>query len=178
MNDKHTITPERIMSKSASHVAFTKSEIAFVDPSVPHVKGLLKYLRPELDAIVLKDTRSAPAQIADVLRRRGRVETVHVIAHGRPGEVSFAAGPLSLDTVDSHDADLADIGHALGSDGALLLWSCRTGADDRGASFVTALARATPASPSRPLRIWSARRRLAAAGSSTRSHTQLMSLCR
>jgi hypothetical protein len=65
------------MSKLASQVSLTKSEIAFVDPGVSDLDTLLKHLRPEVDAIVLDRVRSAPAQMADVLRGRNSVAAVH-----------------------------------------------------------------------------------------------------
>jgi len=132
------------MSKFASQVSRTKSEIAFVDPGVSDLGTLLRHLRPEVDAFVLDRAQPAPAQIANALRgRSSSVTAAHVITHGRPGELSFSAGAVSLDNLDAHDGDFATIGRALGQDGALLLWSCNTGAGASGAAFVDRLEHAT-----------------------------------
>ena len=131
------------MSKLASQVSLTKSEIAFIDPGVSDLDTLLRHLRPEVDAIVLDRARSAPAQMAEVLRGRNSVAAVHVIAHGRPGELSFGSGAVSLDNLDAHDRGFAEIGRALDQDGALQLWSCNTGAGASGLAFVQRLADAT-----------------------------------
>ena len=75
---------------------------------------------------------SAAAQIARTVGGRAGIRTVHVVAHGQPGEVSFTAGALTLETLPRHAGDLAAIGQTLGEDGELPLWSCETGAGARG----------------------------------------------
>src|SRR5262249_16673520 len=73
------------------------------------------------------------------------LDAVHVVVHGRPGELSFSAGALSLVNMDQYAADLAAIGDALGPDGGLLLWSCRAGESASGRALVEALSRASGA---------------------------------
>ena len=96
-----------------------------------------------MSAVVLSASESAIKQIANALDSRENVEAVHIIAHGKPGSVNFASGPLTLDTLDDYAIDLAEIGDALGRDCALYLWSCDTGQGERGSAFVNALERAT-----------------------------------
>ena len=117
-------------------------EILFVDPGVPDLVTILGSLRPGVEAIVLDRARPASRQIGTALADRD-VDTVHVIAHGAPGRVSFAAGTWSAETIDDEAADFAAIGAALGVGGELRLWSCDTGADTAGALFVERLAQAT-----------------------------------
>src|SRR5207248_5849410 len=75
----------------------------------------------------------------------GGLRAVHIIAHGAPGEIGFSAGPLSVETILAHEADLARIGEALGLSGELLVWSCDTGRGWRGDRFLEALCWATGA---------------------------------
>ena len=72
-----------------------KSEILFVDPAVSDIATILGGLRPEVEAIVLDSSRPAARQISAALRERRGLDAVHVIAHGAPGRVSFAAGEWS-----------------------------------------------------------------------------------
>ena len=118
----------------------TSREIAFVDQNVSDLASLLAGLRPDVEPIVLTASECATAQIARTLERRDDLQAIHVIAHGRAGEVSFAAGALSVETLRDHASDLAEIGRALGEDGDLLLWSCNTAQGERGAEFVNELA--------------------------------------
>ncbi|WP_322418096.1 DUF4347 domain-containing protein [Mesorhizobium huakuii] len=113
------------------------SEILFVDPSVSDLATILRNLRPEVEAILLDATRPAARQMARALEGRYGLDAVHVIAHGAPGRVSFAADEWSLVTLDADGPDLATIGRVLGGSGELLLWSCNAGA--AGTNFIDAL---------------------------------------
>ena len=68
-----------------------------------------------------------------------------MIAHGEPGEVSFAGGVLSVEMIEAETAGLGSFGAALGAEGALSIWACQTGAGERGAAFTNALAEKTGA---------------------------------
>jgi hypothetical protein len=125
-------------ARSAARLT-TVREIAFIDCEVSDFNTLLAGLRPGVEAVVLTAARSATAQMATVLRERSGLKAIHVIAHGRPGEVSFGAGPLSLETIDAQATDLMSIGEALAHDGRLLLWSCEAGKGRRGDYFIDAL---------------------------------------
>jgi hypothetical protein len=100
-------------------------EIAFVDPNISDLDTLLAGMRPDVETILLTADEPAPRQMARSLAGRQGLEAVHVIAHGRPGEVSFAAGALTSKNLADEVGDLAAIGETLG-DGGLLLWTCST----------------------------------------------------
>jgi len=117
------------------------SEVLFVDPSVSDLDTILGNLRPRVEAIVLNAARPSARQIAAALKGREGLDAVHVIAHGAPGRVSFAAGHWSAETLLRDAGDLSAIGRALDEDGDLRLWSCDTAAGLAGVVFVRALAR-------------------------------------
>jgi collagen type VII alpha len=71
------------------------SEILFVDPAVSDLETILGNLRPEVHAIMLDARWPAARQIAAALEGRSALDAVHVIAHGAPGRVNFAAGEWS-----------------------------------------------------------------------------------
>ncbi|MDH2348678.1 VCBS domain-containing protein, partial [Bradyrhizobium sp. SSUT77] len=122
-----------------------KREIAFIDCGVDDLATLLAGIRPDVEPILLSNDEPAPRQMVRAVRgREGQLHKIHVIAHGRSGEVSFGAGPLSLDTMGECAAELADVGRML-RDGAFQLWSCEVAQGARGMAFVNALARATGA---------------------------------
>src|SRR5262249_37651049 len=120
-------------------------EIAFIDRNVDDLGTLLAGIRPEVEAILLSNDQPAPCQMACAVRGREGLEAIHVIAHGRTGQVGFAAGALSLESLAGYAVDLGAIGRALGDDGKLLLWSCETAVGARGSAFLEALESATGA---------------------------------
>src|SRR6516162_5013860 len=117
-----------------------KRAIAFIDRNVDDLGTLLAGISPHVEPILLSDDEPAPRQMVRAVNRRADLDAIHVIAHGRPGEVSFGAGALSLDTTGEHAAELAEVGRMLRG-GAIYLWACETARGRRGAAFVDALAR-------------------------------------
>src|SRR5205823_1093649 len=116
-----------------------RSEVLFIDPAVSDVRTILAELRPGVKPVLLDAARPAAAQMAAALADRRDLAAVHIIAHGAPGRVGFAAGDWSLETLARDAGDLAAIGRALAEDGDLRLWSCETGRGDVGAALVEAL---------------------------------------
>src|SRR4051794_8941314 len=113
--------------------AIQKREIAFIDRGVDDLATLLAGIRPDVEPILLSNDEPAPRQMARAVQgREGQLDAIHVIAHGRPGEVSFSAGQLSLEMIDAHSKNLEAIGVALASGGALQLWCCQTARGNRG----------------------------------------------
>src|SRR6476660_7586417 len=92
-------------------------EILFVDPSVSDLDTILGGLRPGVEAILLGERPSAARQIAAGLEGRQGIDAVHIIAHGIPGGLNFAAGHWSAVTLLRDAGDLSAIGRALGEDG-------------------------------------------------------------
>src|SRR5262249_56144428 len=84
----------------------TLREIIFIDRNVDDLETLLAGLRPELDAILLSDDEPAPRQMSRLVRGRDGLKAIHVIAHGRVGEVSFSVGALSQESLSGHPAVL------------------------------------------------------------------------
>src|SRR5687767_2276670 len=95
-------------------------EIAFIDSAVADSGALLSGLRPEVEAILLPRTEPAVEQMVQALEGCENIEAIHVLAHGRPGEVSFAAGALSSQMINEI-AGLPRFGAALGTEGTLFL---------------------------------------------------------
>jgi hypothetical protein len=123
-----------------------KIELAFVDPTVAHKEILAKAWRDNVEAIVLEPTRSAEEQIFGALESRSDIKAIHILAHGRPGEIGFASGRLSTAALDRWAPALEKMKASLGADGQLLLWSCNAGAGESGRALVDALSEKISAS--------------------------------
>lgn len=121
--------PTAVGGYSALHGA---SEILLVDPAASNLGTILKHLRPEVWAIVLDDQRPAGRRMASALAGHPELRAVHVIAHGAPGRIGFAADDWSSETLADGARDLATIGRSLGESGSLGLWNSRAGAGAAG----------------------------------------------
>src|SRR5262245_42583039 len=67
------------------------SEILFVDPGVTHLETIFSQLRPGVEAFLLTATRPAAEQMAEALAGRRNLAAVHIMGHGAPGRIAFAA---------------------------------------------------------------------------------------
>src|SRR5882757_11224188 len=94
-------------AEAHSMTATQKREIAFIDRGVDDLATLLAGIRPDVEPILLSNDEPAPRQMARAVQGREGLEAIHVIAHGRPGEVLFSAGVLSVETIAEHSDDLA-----------------------------------------------------------------------
>jgi hypothetical protein len=90
-------------------IAITKREIAFIDRGVDDFATLFAGIRSDVEAIQLSNDEPAPRQMARAVQGREGLEAIHVIAHGRPGEVNFGAAALSPDTIIEFAAELAEV---------------------------------------------------------------------
>ncbi|QOL49120.1 cadherin domain-containing protein [Massilia litorea] len=115
-------------------------EIVFIDSAVPDLNDLLGWMLPGVEKVVLPAMQPPVAAMANSLRNRSGIDAIHIIAHGQPGEIAFASGPLSLDTLEEAVTDLGTIGDALEDGGKVLVWSCGTAKGERGGIFLDALA--------------------------------------
>jgi Domain of unknown function (DUF4347) len=136
--------PPQAVSYAAA-AATPAREILSLDPGVSGIATLLGHLRPEVEAILLDPVRPAAHQMAAALAGEHDLAAIHIVAHGAPGRVDFAAGQWSAETVADDAEDLAAIGRALAASGDLRLWSCRTAAGPAGAAFVAGLTQASGA---------------------------------
>ncbi len=114
--------------------------MVFIDRNITDLNTLLAGMRSDVDTVLLTGEEPAILQIARIVQGREQLSAIHIIAHGRAGEISFDSGALSIETLNEYSANLAEIGQALAKDGDVLLWSCHTGAGERGASFIGAFA--------------------------------------
>jgi len=117
-----------------------KKEVAFIDANVADLDQLIAGLRSEVEPMVLVAGQSAPQQMVHALEGLTDLTAVHIVAHGRPGEVQFSGGALSLETLEQHADELFALGLALADDGVVQLYSCNVAEGQPGRHFVKQLA--------------------------------------
>ena len=118
----------------------SRSDWAFIDARVAGVEFLLGNLRPDTASAALTADEPALVQIARTLAGQRDVGAVHIFAHGRTGEVDFAGGAITANTLDRYREALVTIGRSLSSDGEIVLWVCEAARGRQGAEFIERLA--------------------------------------
>src|ERR1043166_4215092 len=110
----------------------------FIDPRVPDFGQLADGIKPGQLVVVIDVEKDGVRQIADALAARGLsdLSAIHIVSHGRPGEIAFGATPLNARALASRAALLAQIGASLAPGGDILLYGCDVAAGPAGREFV------------------------------------------
>ncbi len=120
--------------------AFTTTpapELLFLDPGVTDYAQLLPWVRSGVEVQVLHPAQDPIAQIALAVADRPNLRRIHLVSHGSPGQLHFAAGVVGGDSLDR----FAAVGSAFGTHPVeLLLYGCRVGSGAIGQAFVAGLA--------------------------------------
>lgn len=109
------------LSVAASPSAVPR-EIAFVDTAAPDLDALVDVLGQTCDVVVVHSTSDGLEQMADVLSARDAMDTIHVLAHGAPGDVRLGSTAMDDEVLARFGRVLHANGHGLSERGRLLLY--------------------------------------------------------
>ncbi|MCS6101611.1 Ig-like domain-containing protein [Shewanella baltica] len=121
------------------------TELVVIDSGVADAATFISAISPGTEVIFIDSDSNGVAQLANHLKHRTNISAIHVISHGDEGAVQLGNLWLNSDNVASHSDLLATIGSSLATDGDILLYGCKIGADEEGQSFVQTLAELTEA---------------------------------
>ena len=107
-----------------------RTEIVFVFDDLTDWQTLVDAAPQGAEVVVLSAAQDGLAQIADHLQGRSGVDAIHVLSHGDVGQVQLGNVRLDSAGVPARSELLARIGESLSVDADILLYGCRTGADD------------------------------------------------
>lgn len=120
-------------------VAQAQDELVFLDPGVADAVALER-ASAGAELVRLDPWRDPLVQMAEALEGRQGVTRLHVITHGAPGQLMFAAGNVDLDVLSRSDAALARLSNALPDNADVRLYACNLAQGDEGAAFTNAFA--------------------------------------
>ena len=126
--------------------AESRTEIVFVDPTVPNYQDLLSGLDPSIEVIMLDGGQDGIEQMAGALAGRTGIDAIHLISHGEAGALQLGTGTLNVDTMPGQYADeLAVIQQALSEQADILVYGCDFAEGQAGQDAVTLLSQLTGA---------------------------------
>jgi len=100
-------------------------DIVFVSGELPSLHLLTQGVLPGKDVVVLHPAMDGVVQIARHLAAVARpVRSLHILAHGAPGELYLGAGVLSLDSLEKYSLALRMVKTYLTADATLSLYAC------------------------------------------------------
>ncbi len=124
----------------------SRTEVVFVDPTVPNYRELLSGMDPNIEVIVLDGGQDGVEQMASALSGRVGIDAIHLISHGDAGTLQLGTGTLTAESMSGQYADkLATIQQALSEQADILVYGCDFAAGDEGRAAVNQLAALTGA---------------------------------
>jgi hypothetical protein len=126
-------------------IAKPRKEIVFIESDVADIGTLISGIGRDKEVVILDSSRDGLHQIAQALAGKSGIDAVHIMSHGEAGAVHLGSLILDSANLDAYKDDLQAIRQGMSADGDILLYGCKVGAGDSGASFVQQLAIATGA---------------------------------
>ena len=126
----------------------SRNEILFVDKSVEGYETLVADFLSQRDAdvVFINDSSDGLTQIADHLQNRSNLEAIHIISHGKAGQLNLGDAEIqSQDLSSNYATELVRIGQALGENGDILIYGCELAGSADGEHFIQKLSEMTGA---------------------------------
>ncbi|MCU8017565.1 Ig-like domain-containing protein [Shewanella sp. SM72] len=123
-----------------------KTTWVFVDPAVKDYQQLIGDLPADAELRILQADRDGVSQIAEELYDQRHIAQIHLISHGRDGEIQAGNTWLSADNIDNARNHLAFIGEALATNGSIYIYGCQVAAGVKGKALLNNIASITNAS--------------------------------
>ncbi|MBH0203467.1 MAG: DUF4347 domain-containing protein [Nitrospira sp.] len=124
----------------------SRSEVVFVDPTVPNYQDLLSGMDSNIEVIMLDGGQDGIEQMVNALSGRTGIDAIHLISHGEAGELQLGTGVLNADSMSTQYADdLAVIQQSLSEQADILVYGCEFAQGEAGQAAVDMLAELTGA---------------------------------
>ncbi len=136
-----------VLSALASYMPTeSRTEVVFVDPTVPDFEALVAGMGPNVEVVMLDAARDGVEQIAESLVGRTGIDAIHLISHGRSGELHLGTGTLTTESMsEEYAGEFATIREALSEHADLLVYGCDFAEGQTGLDAVQRLADLTGA---------------------------------
>ncbi|BAY21063.1 hypothetical protein NIES2100_08080 [Calothrix sp. NIES-2100] len=115
------------------------SGIVFIDSRVAQYEQLAAAVTPGLEVVVLDPQDDGVAEISKKLSQHQGITSLHLVAHGQPGQITLGRSPLSLFTLDLYNSALQQWKTSLAPGANILLYGCEVGAGHIGIRFINSL---------------------------------------
>lgn len=116
--------------------AQTKLEVLFIDANVADKQTLLANIDKNITVMEINNQSDGLTQIANALDGLKNLDAIHIISHGKTGELQFANGVLNTSNLADYCLQLQKIGAALSVNGDILLYGCDVANGEEGETFI------------------------------------------
>lgn len=113
--------------------------LVVIDPSVQDYQYLVKNVHIGHEVHVLNPTQDGVDEITQLLSARQDLESIHIVSHGKPGELFLGSTQLNLKTLGQYATAIQTWTNALKQQASIFLYGCQVAAQQQGQRFVRQL---------------------------------------
>lgn len=124
---------------SHSSIFHSPSALVLIDPSVQDYQYLINGIYPGYKVHVLDAVQDGVEQITQVLSVQQDLESIHIVSHGKPGELLLGKTRLNLETIGRYASAIQNWAKALKQQAAIVLYGCEVAAEQQGQKFIRQL---------------------------------------
>ncbi len=140
----YLLLPLTCLGFPAQNAAAT--EIVFIEASVEGLDTLADSSDPSTEIFLLDSGGDGIKQIANTLSGRSDIDALHILSHGKPGELHLGVTRFNAESMTGrHAADLRVISAALSDNADILIYGCDFAAGREGRKATEQLSRSTGA---------------------------------
>ncbi len=121
------------------------NNVIFIDSSVTNYQSLLAELGPDVEVHILNSEQDGVLQMAELLKGRSGLDSIHILSHGSDGSLSLGSTALNNANLALYKQALQQIGAALTAGGDISLYGCDVAKSATGLRFINRLAHLTGA---------------------------------
>jgi Ca2+-binding RTX toxin-like protein len=140
------LTPNKLSTvqmASSSNGQRQPRSLVFIDTVLQDHESLVAGVTPGHEVVLLDAHQCGITQITQVLREQMEIASLHILSHGRSGELQLGNSVLNLENLAAHVAQLQVWRSAMSETAEILLYGCEVAKGDRGQTFVQQLAALT-----------------------------------
>ena len=123
-------------------------ELVFIDGSISNLEEMIADLESEnalddtrtLEIVVLDTERDGIAQVTSTLIQYDGIDGIHIVSHGRAGQVQLGSTTLSLETLDTYRSAITAWQHSMSEQADVLFYGCNLAATEDGRELMQQIA--------------------------------------
>jgi ELWxxDGT repeat protein len=127
------------MSSRSSFTSNDAQKLVIIDSRVPNYWELIAGVLPNTRVLVLTEDQDSIDQISNVLQSHSSIESLHLVAHGAPGQLFLGNNTLQAISLDYLSEKIAAWSQFLTKNAQILLYGCEAGAGIVGRELVQRL---------------------------------------
>ncbi|NJL49375.1 MAG: DUF4347 domain-containing protein [Leptolyngbyaceae cyanobacterium SM2_5_2] len=119
--------------------------LVIIDTSVEDYQTLVAGVIPGHEVYLLEADQCGITQITQILREQMGIASLHIVSHGKSGELQLGRSVLNLENLPAYTTQLQVWRSALAENAEILLYGCEVAQGELGKAFVNTLSQLTAA---------------------------------